>query len=173
MMADDKDSCPFYKWRIGIASPLLLAFDRSTPRDVGVVTRNTTSLSGEAKSPCPKEGAAARVAEPGASGSDGHSLVGQHVLDKPLAPHEVDIIIDLEVELIGFLELVQLLTVFHDCWRSYLEMAASSPSLVTVREADHQLSSGAKILHQLAEKRDAEVANFEARIIEIDAEMNS
>ncbi|KAL5994276.1 hypothetical protein ACLOJK_035148, partial [Asimina triloba] len=52
----------------------------SAPRNVNVVSRNITSLSGEAESPHLEEGAATGVAELGAGGSDGHSSMGQHVL---------------------------------------------------------------------------------------------
>ncbi|KAL6002320.1 hypothetical protein ACLOJK_034251 [Asimina triloba] len=38
-----------------------------------------------------------------------------------------------DAELIGFLELVQLLIAFRDYWHSFLEMAASSPSLESMR----------------------------------------
>ncbi|KAL6009415.1 hypothetical protein ACLOJK_022644 [Asimina triloba] len=69
-----------------------------------------------------------------------------------------------DAELIGFLELLQLLIEFRDCWHSILEMATLSPLLETVQEADRRLYSGVEVLRQLEEKRDAVVASFEAQI---------
>ncbi|KAL6004236.1 hypothetical protein ACLOJK_004783, partial [Asimina triloba] len=52
----------------------------SAPRDADVMPRNITSLSDEADSPRTEEGMASGVVEPSAGGSDGHSLMEQHVL---------------------------------------------------------------------------------------------